>query len=230
MMWLGDRISEAEESLRDRYLGPLVLFLIPRRVQPNHLTALRAILVCIAVIMYLSGISLQIQLTVLIVAALTDCFDGILARARNLVSRTGAYFDHAVDWLLGGWAGILALISGLLPAAFIILIVIPQAGIFIVDRIRTAAIYKERKEKKILTITMGPANFQPSSFSRFQFFTVLTGFFLLLLSKVQVSPVLSNAGFLFLYLTVGLAWIQLIETSVKLIRGKNHEKLPSAEH
>jgi len=229
MIWLGDWISKGEESLRDRYLGPLVLFLMPSWVQPNHLTALRAILVCVAVVMYLSGISLEIQLTVLIAAALTDCFDGILARARNLVSRRGAYFDHAVDWLLGGWAGILVLISGLLPAAFIILIVIPQAGIFIADRIRAAAIYEERKEKRILTITMGAANFQPSPFSRFQFFTVLTGFFLLLSGKARFSPALHNVGFFFLYLSVGLAWIQLIETSIRVARGKNHEKLSSTE-
>ncbi|MGM0689081.1 MAG: CDP-alcohol phosphatidyltransferase family protein [Bacillota bacterium] len=223
MIWLGDWISRAEESLRDRYLGPLVLFLIPPRVKPNHLTALRAILVFAAVVMYISGVSLQIQLATLIIAALTDCFDGILARARNLVSRRGAYFDHAVDWLLGGWAGILALISGLLPVVIIVLIVIPQAGIIIVDRIRAAAISEEIKEKRILTITMGAANFKPSPFSRFQFFTVLTGFFLLLLSKAYVSPALHNSGFLFLYLTVGLAWIQLIDTSVRMAGKKTTE-------
>ncbi len=98
----GDRFSEAEETLRDRLLGPLVDYLTPAWVTPNHLTALRALLVALAIILFLAGTALQTQVLVLILASLTDLFDGVLARSRNQFSRRGAYLDHSVDWFLGG--------------------------------------------------------------------------------------------------------------------------------
>ena len=220
MTEFGDRISETEEALRDRLLGPLVNSIMPGWVTPNHLTALRAILVVLAVILFLVGISLKTQVFILVVASLTDLFDGILARSRKQFSRRGAYFDHSVDWLLGAWAGILALINGLLPMAFIILIVSAQLGIMVVDRIRASRIPVAEKKEKILTITMGAANFRPSAFSRIQFFSILTGFFLLLLGRVWVSPLLMTAGQLFLYTAAFLAWILLFDTTIRVIKEK----------
>jgi phosphatidylglycerophosphate synthase len=213
-----DRLSEAEEVFRDRMLGPLVLFLMPRWIVPNHLTALRAILVFVAMIIYALGVPLQRQVAVLVIAALTDCFDGILARARSQYTQGGAYFDHAVDWFLGGWAGVLTLISGLLPMTFIILIALPQLGIVIVDRFRAARIAVEDKSKKVLTITMGAANFQPTAFARFQFTAILTGFFMLLLGATWSVSGLKYSGLVFLYAAAAMAWILLVDTVLRLRR------------
>lgn len=220
MTGFGDRMSEAEEALRDRLLGPFVDFIMPGWVTPNHLTALRAILVFLAINLYISGISLQNQVYVLVIASLTDLFDGILARSRKQFSHRGAYFDHAVDWFLGAWAGILALVNNLLPMAFILLIVTAQLGITIVDRIRASRIPVEEKIEKILTITMGAANFRPSAFSRIQFFAILTGFFLLLLGKACFSNRLMTVGELFLYTAAFLAWIHFFDTTLRVLWGK----------
>jgi phosphatidylglycerophosphate synthase len=220
MAEFGDRFSETEETLRDRLLGPLVDFIMPGWITPNHLTALRAILVVLAIILYLAGAALQTQVFVLILASLTDLFDGILARVRSLFSRRGAYFDHGVDWFLGGWAGILALVNGLLPLAFILLIITAQLGITIVDRIRASRIPVQKKKERIITITMGAANFRPSAFSRIQFFAILTGFFLLLLGRVWFSNLLLTFGEIFLYAAAFLAWILLFDTSTRAIREK----------
>lgn len=224
----GDRISEAEEALRDRLLGPLVDFIMPAWVTPNHLTALRAILVVLAVILFLAGISLKTQVFILVVAALTDLFDGILARSRKQFSRRGAYFDHGVDWLLGAWAGILTLINGLLPMTFIILIITAQLGIMVVDRIRASRIPVGRKREKILTITMGAANFRPSAYSRIQFFAILTGFFLLLLGRVWFSGLLMTVGELFLYTAAFLAWVLLFDTTIRVIKENRSATNPDA--
>lgn len=218
MTEFGDGISETEEALRDRLLGPFVDSIMPGWVTPNHLTALRAVLVVLAVILFLAGISLKTQVFTLVVASLTDLFDGILARTRKQFSRCGAYFDHGVDWLLGAWAGILALINDLLPMAFILLIVTAQLGIIVVDRIRASRIPVEKKREKILTITMGAANFRPSAFSRIQFFAILTGFFLLLLGRVWTTSLLMTAGELSLYTAAFLAWILLFDTTFRVIK------------
>lgn len=220
MAHFGDRLSAAEEALRDRILGPVVTLLIPRWITPNHLTVLRAVLVGLAMIMYLLDAPLQRQVAVLVIAALTDCFDGIIARARNQISRTGAYLDHGADWFLGSWVGILALISGLLPVVFIVFIVIPQIGIVIADRIRAARIDAEKISQRVLIIAMGAANFRPTAFARFQFFTVLTGLFLLLISKTWPAPALRSIGLSFLYITAGLSWILLMDIIYRLIKGE----------
>ncbi len=223
MTGFGDRISETEEALRDRLLGPLVDSIIPGWVTPNHLTALRAVLVVLAVFLFLAGISLKTQVFILVVASLTDLFDGILARSRKQFSQRGAYFDHGVDWLLGAWAGILALINSLLPMAFILLIVTAQLGITVVDRIRASRIPVEKKREKILIITMGAANFRPSAFSRIQFFAILTGFFLLLLGRVWSTSLLMIVGELFLYMAAFLAWILLFDTTFRVIKKKKSD-------
>lgn len=220
MAQFGDRLSAAEETLRDRILGPLVTLLIPRWITPNQLTVLRAVLVGLAIIMYLLDVPLQRQVAVLVIAALTDCFDGILARTRNQISRTGAYLDHGADWFLGSWVGVLALISGLLPAVFIVFIVIPQIGIVIADRIRAARLTAEKKSQRVLIIAMGAANFRPTVFARFQFFTVLAGLFLLLISKTWSAPALRSIGLSFLYITAGLSWILLMDITYRLIKGE----------
>ena len=102
--------------------------------------------------------------------------------------------------------------------AFILLIVTAQLGIIVVDRIRASKIPVEKTKDKILTITMGAANFRPSAFSRIQFFAILTGFFLLLLGRVWTSSLLMVAGELFLYISTLLAWILLFDITFRVIK------------
>lgn len=215
-------VSRFEERVRDQILGPLVLKLIPEWIKPNHVTFLRVFLVLVAIGLYIIDCPLRLQVWVLVVAALTDAVDGILARVRQQISRMGAYLDHASDWFLGIWAGVLALTLGLLPMAFIVLIVIPQLGIIVADRIRAARIQEEHKVRRVLTITMGAANFRPSLFARLQFFTILIGFFLLLFSYVKEAALIERAGLISLYVAVGLAWYLLISGWVKLGRENRH--------
>jgi hypothetical protein len=90
----------------------------------------------------------------------------------------------------------------------------------IVDRIRASRIPVYKKRDKILTVTMGAANFRPSAFSRIQFFAVLTGFFLLLLGRVWFSSLLVTFGEVFLYTAAFLAWILLFDSTARAIREK----------
>lgn len=210
-----DRISQFEERVRDRIFGPVVE-LFPNWITPNHITSLRIILVVIAIVLFLLDYPLNVQVWVLVAAALTDTVDGILARIREQKTRFGAYLDHACDWLLGVWTGILTLKHGLLPITFIVLIVTLEIGVLILDRIRASRIDEQNGGKRILTITMGPANFQPSMFARFQFFTILFAFFSLLLSNIRSSFVFRRLGFVSLYTAVCLGGINLVESYMKL--------------
>ncbi|MCP5062640.1 MAG: CDP-diacylglycerol--glycerol-3-phosphate 3-phosphatidyltransferase [Ignavibacteriae bacterium] len=71
-------------------------------VLPNQLTTLRIILTPVFVYMFLSGDSLlmQISLVVFFVAAITDWYDGWLARKFNYITTWGKFMDPLADKIL----------------------------------------------------------------------------------------------------------------------------------
>lgn len=215
-MNLLERLTDAEERVRDSALKPALDFLIPEWINPNHITLLRAILVSFAIIAYLMNIPLAVQIWILTAAALTDFIDGPLARLRGQCSRLGAYLDQASDWFLGAWTGILVLLTGLLPATVIVLMVVPQAGVFVTDRIRAARLNSNNMGEKALTIAMGAANFRPTTMARLQFVTVLLGFMLILLSRTTKKAVLYWSGLTSLVLEIILAWLLLVHGTVRV--------------
>lgn len=215
-MNLVERLTDAEEKLRDSTLEPMLNLLIPSWVNPNHITGLRVVLVATAIIFYLFNLPLALQIWILTAAALTDFIDGPLARLRGLSSRKGAYLDQVSDWFLGAWAGILSLITGLLPPAVIILMVAPQIGVFVTDRIRASRLSSSSTGERALTIAMGAANFRPTTIARLQFVTVLLGFMLLLLSKVTGSTACYRTGLVSLYLEILLVWLLLLHGIVRV--------------
>ena len=215
-MNLVERLTDAEEKLRDSTLEPMLNLLIPSWVNPNHITGLRVVLVITAIIFYLINYPLGVQIWILTAAALTDFIDGPLARLRGLSSRKGAYLDQVSDWFLGAWTGILSLITGLLPLAVIILMVVPQIGVFVTDRIRASRLSSSSSGERVLTIAMGAANFRPTTIARLQFVTVLLGFMLLLFSKVAGSSACRRIGLFSLYLEILLVWLLLLHGIVRV--------------
>lgn len=215
-MNLVERLTDAEERLRDGTLKPALNLLIPGWVSPNHITGLRVVLVFTAIIFYLFNMPLAPQICILTAAALTDFIDGPLARLRGQCSRKGAYLDQLSDWFLGAWAGILALVTGLLPLPVIILMVVPQIGVFITDRIRASRLISDSTGERALTIAMGAANFRPTTIARLQFVTVLLGFMLLLLSKVTGEIAWYHIGLTSLYLEILLVCLLLVHGIVRV--------------
>lgn len=215
-MNLVERLTEAEERLRDGALSPIFKTIVPSWIKPNHITGLRMILVATAIICYLINYSLALQIWILSAAALTDFIDGPLARLRSLTSRKGAYLDQASDWLLGAWAGALSLITGLLPMMVIILMVAPQLGLLVTDRIRASRLSSSSSGERALNIAMGAANFRPTTVARLQFVTVLLGFMLLLLSRVTGRAGWRRLGLASLYLEIALAWLLLLHGIIRV--------------
>jgi len=211
-----ERLTDAEEKIRDRMLKPLFDLLIPPWINPNHITGLRLVLVASAIIIYMFHLSLTLQIYILSAAALTDLIDGPLARLRGLSSRGGAYLDQIADWFLGAWAGILLLTTGLLPSVVIMLMVVPQIGVFATDRIRASRL--ENTENKALTIFMGAANFRPTTIARLQFVTVLLGFMFLLLGKVTDTTACYRIGMVSLYLEILLVWLLLLHGIIRVVK------------
>ncbi len=85
----------------DRLFAATIEPLVPRAVRPNHLTVLRLMLIPF-VLYFLSAERYAVGVPLFLFAALTDWFDGSLARVRKQVTEWGIVYDPLVDKLLIG--------------------------------------------------------------------------------------------------------------------------------
>ena len=110
-------------------------------VLPNQLTVLRIILTPIFLVLFLSPEPLlkQISLAVFFIAALTDWYDGWLARKFNYITTWGKFWDPLADKILTSSAFIGFAILDIIDVWMIVIIL---ARDFIVTGLRAYADYK----------------------------------------------------------------------------------------
>ncbi|MEY4745016.1 MAG: hypothetical protein RL272_961 [Candidatus Parcubacteria bacterium] len=95
--WNSDIVLYPSDRLFAATIDPFV----PRGVKPNHLTVLRMLLIPF-VLYFLSVERYAVGVPLFLFAALTDWFDGSLARVRRQVTEWGIIYDPLVDKLLIG--------------------------------------------------------------------------------------------------------------------------------
>ena len=104
---------------------------------PNKLTLARIVMtVFMIVFLLLDGAACAwISLVLFCAAALTDWFDGRIARARGLVTSLGKFMDPLADKILNYSVMILLIPEGLIPAVALVLILFRE---FVISGIRQA--------------------------------------------------------------------------------------------
>jgi CDP-diacylglycerol--glycerol-3-phosphate 3-phosphatidyltransferase len=114
---------------------------------PNQLTLLRILLTPVFVLLLLSGspLPMQLSLLVFIIAALTDWYDGWIARKMGYTSRWGKFLDPLADKILSSSA-LLAFVGLELVDAWMVWIVIVRD--FLITGLRS---YAEYLDKPIVT-------------------------------------------------------------------------------
>jgi CDP-diacylglycerol---glycerol-3-phosphate 3-phosphatidyltransferase len=110
-------------------------------VLPNQLTVLRIILTPVFLFFFLSEYPLfkQISIGIFIIAALTDWYDGWLARKFNYITNWGKFWDPLADKILTSAAFIGFVVLGVLPLWMVIIILLRD---FIITILRAYADYK----------------------------------------------------------------------------------------
>ena len=100
-------------------------------VYPNQLTIIRIILTPVFLILFLSENPLfkQISLIVFIIAALTDWYDGWLARKFNYITNWGKFLDPLADKVLTSTAFFAFAFLGILEMWMVIIIVVRDLAI-----------------------------------------------------------------------------------------------------
>ena len=111
-------------------------------ILPNQLTILRIILTPVFLFLFLSGEPLLVQIScvVFIIAAITDWYDGWLARKFNYITDWGKFMDPLADKILTSTAFIAFVIVGVLPLWMVLLIIVRD---LIVTLIRVYADYRK---------------------------------------------------------------------------------------
>ncbi|MBU0558109.1 MAG: CDP-diacylglycerol--glycerol-3-phosphate 3-phosphatidyltransferase [Bacteroidetes bacterium] len=109
-------------------------------ILPNQLTVLRIILTPVFMVLFLSDdpFYIQISMGVYIVAAITDWYDGWLARKFNYITTWGKFLDPLADKILTSAAFIAFVVLGALELWMVIIIVIRD---FFITGIRAYAEY-----------------------------------------------------------------------------------------
>jgi CDP-diacylglycerol---glycerol-3-phosphate 3-phosphatidyltransferase len=111
-------------------------------VLPNQLTILRIILTPVFLVLFLMGDPLAIQISsiVFVIAAITDWYDGWLARKFNYITEWGKFMDPLADKILTSTAFIAFVIVGILPLWMVLLIIIRD---FLITLIRIFADFRK---------------------------------------------------------------------------------------
>jgi len=108
---------------------------------PNQLTLLRVILTPVFVALLLSDSSVhkQLSLVVFVIAALTDWYDGWIARKLGYISRWGKFLDPLADKILSSAALIAFASLGLVDGWMVWIIVVRD---FLITGLRAYAEYR----------------------------------------------------------------------------------------
>ena len=118
---------------------------------PNKLTVFRIILVVVMLIIsyipmntYILNVNLNFWLLniIFVIASLTDCLDGKIARRNNLITDFGKFLDPIADKILVLTAMLILVERGMIPAWIPIVVIIRE---FVVSGYRLVAVQKESK-------------------------------------------------------------------------------------
>lgn len=92
---------ERIDYYRDKALAPFIIKAWPRKVLPNHLTIIRFILAFTIIWLLFSGFKQKSWLVlIIIIGALTDLFDGSVARILKKETDFGIFMDPIADRFL----------------------------------------------------------------------------------------------------------------------------------
>lgn len=107
----------------DRIMAKAILPLVPRLIEPNHVTILRFLLTPV-VLWLLWTNQWGWALNVFLFAAFTDALDGSMARVRKQITRWGTIADPIADKLLVGSVAVVFVAREVNPLFAVLIVII----------------------------------------------------------------------------------------------------------
>jgi len=181
----------AKVTIIDKFFQKTILRFFPHSVKPNYVTVFRFI--TIPFIIYLLATDHDIfALVLFVISALSDAFDGALARTRNQITDWGIVFDPVADKLLIGSVGGILIFKFLNPF-------LAYTVIFLEIIIMASAYYRFKGEV-VPAKTVGKIKMILQSF----------GVSFILLFLVVGSPILLNVATVLVVLSIFFAISSLV--------------------
>jgi CDP-diacylglycerol---glycerol-3-phosphate 3-phosphatidyltransferase len=149
-------------------------------ILPNQLTILRIILTPVFLFFFLSDIPLfkLISLGIFIIAALTDWYDGWLARKFNYITNWGKFWDPLADKILTSSAFIGFVILKIIPLWMVVIIILRD---LVITTLRAYADYKD-------------FSFPTSYYAKWKTFLQMTFLYYLLIAYVGLTSATEFIG------------------------------------
>lgn len=150
-------------------------------VLPNQLTVLRIILTPVFFILFIldNSVYKQLSLLVFVIAALTDWYDGWLARKFNYITSWGKFWDPLADKILTSSAFLGFVLIGVINLWMVIIILLRD---FLITGLRAYADYRGK-------------SFPTSRYAKWKTFIQMTFLYYLLLVYIgSVSPSIYNGN------------------------------------
>jgi CDP-diacylglycerol--glycerol-3-phosphate 3-phosphatidyltransferase len=187
-------------------------------ILPNQLTVLRIILTPVFFILFLSNYPVlrQISLIVFIIAALTDWYDGWLARKFNYITSWGKFWDPLADKILTSAAFFAFVLIKVIPFWMVLIIIIRD---FLITGLRAYADYKGH-------------SFPTSRYAQWKTFIQMTFLYYLLIvylgqsfhriyySNERIFAILMNPDFIY-YAMLSVTIITFHSGVIYLYRGRH---------
>lgn len=126
----------AAQAFTDGVIQRTMLWAVPHRLRPNHVTTLRLVLVPAVFVLFRSG-SVWTAFAVFVFAACTDFLDGAMARVRDQVTELGTFIDPLADKLLVA-SVLLAVGSGFLVIKIILISVALELMVMVAGAVHWA--------------------------------------------------------------------------------------------
>jgi len=184
----------------DKILKVTLLRLVPRRVRPNQLTALRLLMIPVVAALLVYG-KYQTGLPLFLLAALTDLADGAMARTRNQVTDWGTLYDPIADKLLIGITAAIMMFTFLHWS-------IPLAIIGVELCLIGGTIFESRR----LTV-----NIRPNIWGKWKGFFQFLGLTLLIAYALYSTPVFLKAAWYILLTAIGFGVVSLVAYKRRLM-------------
>jgi len=166
---------------------------------PNGLTAIRALGIPLFLWLYLSQHNAPLSFLVLVIGALTDYFDGKVARALHQESKLGAALDPTIDRAYIAATVVALAIRDVIPFWIVVVLVVRDlwmAGALVVKKKRSGQVFEVTYLGKAAT------------------FNLLYAFpFLLLSGKSGVGSIFHIVGWAFVMWGIGLYLFTAVQYS-----------------
>ncbi len=216
-----DFLTALEKNWRDWSLRPLTRLFRYIGITANHITYIGFILIGAAIWMFIKQFPPAWQLTILVLAAISDAIDGPTARNNDNVTILGTWLDHIRDGLLVAWASFLLYQFNLINLQVILLIWSLQTVLMWITLrdflIRYLKGLPNEEDADLLMSNFSLDNLQASVIGRLQFFCWTVGYLFLFIFVIHPLPILITIGQALIVLEIIFAALNILESYQKVL-------------